>query len=184
MIGTLYRTILIMTAVMTLFSCLNKKDKVINHTNGIDNIAFKKFIENRPYTILYIWTSWCGISRNGLINDYYESYNTINNDTIQSLLIITSDTNTIKDFFLENKFSLPYKYLYPDKYLPLIRNFNDEKKKDQFTKEYFNYECQFPGFPSVLLINNKSEVLMESSDVKHAISNYRYFEKQKIEKTD
>src|SRR5690554_3531771 len=127
MLKTLLKTSIVATATIMLFSCITT-----DYKKGKDDIEFKKFIKNKPYTILYIWTSWCGISRDGLINDYYKNYSMINNDTVQSLLIVASDTNSINDFLRENKISLPYKCLYPDKYSLLTRNFKDEKNKDQF----------------------------------------------------
>lgn len=98
------------------------------------------------------------------------------------MLIVASDTNSINNFLKKNDLELPYKYLYADQYLPLYRNFKDGDNQKQFIKEYFNFECQGKGFPTVLLINNKSEVLLEGTETKYAISNYRFFEKEKLKK--
>lgn len=160
-------------------SCLNY-DKKAKSPQKLDE-EFHAFIKNKPYTIFYIWTSWCGISRDGLVNDYNRNYEAINNDTVQSMLIVMSDTNSIKNFFTKNNFSLPYIYIYPDKYSILNRNSQDEENKNLFIKKQFNYTCQAPGFPSVLLINNELEVQLEGSETKDALNYYRKIEKLKAQ---
>ncbi|MEQ8908253.1 MAG: hypothetical protein RIC95_03605 [Vicingaceae bacterium] len=178
---TIIKLLFIAKVIALPFSCIKKNDNKSVHKEKATNIdEFKSYIANKPYTILYIWASWCGISRNGLINDYYENYTAINNDTVQSLLIIASDTVSINDFFKKNEFSLPYKYLYPEEYSLLKRNVKDEKNKDEFLMDFFNYKPNIPGFPSVILVSENSKVLVETSETKFAISNYRFFERQKL----
>ena len=151
----------------------NIKSHEINHED------FKKYIKERPYTILYFWVSWCGISQAGLINDYSKNYQYINNDTVQSLLIVASDTNSINSFMVKNNIKVPYKCLHEGSYLPLIGNITDGKNKEQFINDMFNYKGIISGFPTVLLVDSSFNGLMESDKTKDAVRIYRYFEKNK-----
>ncbi len=163
-----------------LYTFIKKQGEISNKEScEINHEDFKKYIKERPYTILYFWVSWCGFSQAGLINDYSKNYKYINNDTVQSLLIVASDTTSINSFMTNNSIKLPYKCLHEGKYILLTRNITDGRNKDNFIKDLFNYKS-IPGFPTVLLIDSSLNVLVECSKTKHAVSNYRYFEKKKI----
>jgi thiol-disulfide isomerase/thioredoxin len=153
---------------------LNKESFEINHKD------FKKYIKERPYTILYFWASWCGFSQSGLLNDYNKNYKYINNDTVQSLLIVASDTNSINGFMKENNIKLPYKCLNEGSYSILNRNLKDGKNMLTFIKDIFNYNLDSPKFPTVLLVDSSFNVITNSSQIKYAISNYRYDYKKRI----
>jgi len=170
-------TFFLMTSLTV--SCLSN-DNSSKNTIKIQH-ELNQFIKNKPYTILYIWTSWCGISRNGLINDYYKNYEAINNDTVQSMLIVMSDTNAINDFLVKNTIDLPYTYINPGQHSILSRNSKDEENKNKFALKEFNYVCQAPGFPSVLLVNNELKVQLEGSETKDALNYYRKIEKLKAQ---
>lgn len=145
----------------------------------INKDDFRKYIKERPYTILYFWASWCGFAQKGLINDYSKNYQYINNDTVQSILFVASDTNSINSFMVRNNIKVPYKCLHEGEYSILRRNIKDGKNMDKFIKDMFGYKNEFPGFPTVLLVDSSFTVLMNSSETKHAVSNYRYFERKK-----
>lgn len=59
----------VVIAILTL-SCLNTDKHIKAQSTSEEHQEFDQFIKNKPYSIIYIWTSWCGISRNGLVNDY------------------------------------------------------------------------------------------------------------------
>jgi len=164
-----------------LYTFIKKQGAISNKEScEINYEDFKKYIKERPYTILYFWVSWCGFSQAGLINDYSKNYQYINNDTVQSLLIVASDKTSINSFMKKNNIEVPYKCLHEGSYLPLIRNITDGKNKEQFIIDMFNYKGIIPGFPTILLIDSSLNVLVECGKTKHAVSNYRYFEKKKI----
>lgn len=154
---------------------LNKESLEINEDN------FKKYIKEKPYTILYFWASWCGFSQAGLINDYSENYQYINNDTVQSLLIVASDTNSINTFMAANNIKVPYKCLHKGKYPTETRNITDGKNMERIVAEMFQYKIKSHGFPTVLLVDRSLNGLMDSDETKDAVRIYRYFEQKKIQ---
>lgn len=141
---------------------------------------FKKYIKEKPYTILYFWASWCGFSQEGLINDYSKNYQYLNNDTVQSLLIVASDTNSINSFMVSNNIKVPYKCLHEGKYSIVRRNITDGKNMEIFIKEMFGYKNKISGFPTVLLVDSSFNGLMDSDKTADAVRIYRYFEQKKL----
>lgn len=173
-----------MVSFMILFSLISscqynlRKEALNKDSLEINRDDFEKYIKQKPYTILYFWASWCGLSQNGLIDDYSKNYEYLNNnDTVQSLLIVVSDTSSINTFMLENNIKVPYKCLRDEKYPPLIRNFKDGKNMEEFLVKMFNYELQLSGFPTVILVDSLFNGLMESDNTETAVRIYRYFEK-------
>ena len=176
-------TLLIFTVIYVVQRNISETSS-IKTTKGIDTEEFKKYIKEKPYTILYFWAPWCGFSQAGLVNDYSKNYKNINNDTVQSLLIVASDTNSINDFMKENNIKLPYKCLNEGAYSILSRNIKDGKNMLKFIKDLFNYNLESPMFPTVLLVDSSFNVIIRSSQTKYAISNYRYDYKKRIVNSD
>jgi len=154
----------------------------ISTNKKINTDEFKEYIKEKPYTILYFWASWCGFSQAGLINDYSKNYHHINNDTVQSLLIVASDTNSINSFMQSNDIHLPYKCLYEGKYSVVTRNTKDGSNMVSFINNMFGYKIKILGFPTVLLVDSSFTSLMESDKTTDAVRIYRYFERQKLSK--
>ena len=171
-------TVLLLAMVYYFYSSFLQKasSSLILEENRTD---FKKYIKEKPYTILYFWASWCGIFQAGLLNDYAVNYKYLNNDTVQSLLIVASDTNAVNEFMVKNNIDVPYKCLEEGSYLPLIGNIMDGRNKEKFIKELFHYKGDIPGFPTVLLVDSSFHGLMESSKTTTALRLCHYFEKKK-----
>lgn len=181
------KKIVVLLSIAVVFAitlaCQFKDKKSNSKTENleINREAFKEYIKNKPYTILYFWASWCGFSRAGLVNDYSKNYQSLKNDTVQSLLIVASDTNSINSFMVNNSIILPYKCLHEGKYPILIRNIMDGKNMEKFIKEMFNYKIESRGFPTVLLVDSSSNGLDNSGKTEVAVRIYRYFERNKID---
>jgi len=176
----------ILIALVLVFAIINsckfgiQNTGVTKESNEINNEDFDKLIKRKPYTILYFWASWCGFSQAGLINDYSKNYQQINNDTVQSLLIVSSDTNSIRSFMEDNNINLPYKCLYEGNYSIITRNIKDGENMEGFIKDMFGYKILAHGFPTILLVDSSFTVLMESDETLDAVRIYRYFEHQKL----
>lgn len=164
-----------------MLACQSKDHENKSETASIEIVRndFKTFIKSKPYTILYFWASWCGFSQSGLVNDYSKNCESLNNDTVQSILIVVSDTNSINRFMKNNDINVIYKCLYFGEYPLPIRNIKDGRNMENFIKEMFNHKIESRGFPTVLLVDSSFNVLINSTHTKYAVDNYRYFEKIK-----
>ncbi len=154
------------------------------HKNDVKR-NLMEFVKKKPYTILYFWVSWCGFSKDGLINDYCLNYSSLNNDTVQSILIVVSDTSSINSFMNNNNISTPYFCLHEDKYPLAIRNVKDGNSMDDFIFDVFAYRNEVKYvFPTVLLVDSTSSVITWSTKTKYAVGNYRFDAKQKKHKLE
>ncbi len=173
-------TIIILIIASFSFSYLHQKEKEsISHNSlEINKDDFKRFIKSKPYSILYFWVSWCGFSRTGLVNDYYKNYDSLNNDTVQSQLIVVSDTNSINNFMEKNNINIPYKCLQTGKYSIITRNIKDGKSVEKFIYDIFQYKDDF-FFPTILLVDSSFNVILWTTKTEHAVRNYRFIEKKK-----
>lgn len=172
-----YFIIALLFIFLALIACQFKAEKA--SSKEINTEEFKRFIKDKPYTILYFWVSWCGYSQAGLVNDYSKNYKYINNDTVQSLLIVASDTNSINSFMNNNNINVPYKCLHEGKHHPIERNFKDGKNMEEFIEDMFVYENKRLGFPTVLLVDSSFTGLMDSDETADAVRILRYFERKK-----
>lgn len=178
-INILVVTFLLFVIIVGLQLKFNRTNS-ITPNKEINIVEFKKYIKGKPYTILYFWASWCGFSQAGLVNDYSINYQQLNNDTVQSLLIVASDTNSIINFMNSNNINVPYKCLHAGEYSIVTRNTKDGSNMETFIKKMFGYKNNISGFPTVLLVDSSFNGLMDSDETADAVRIYRYFERQKL----
>jgi len=175
-IGIITFTIFIM--VMFYY---NSNEKLSVNKKKLDKKDIKEFVQNKPYTLLYFWVSWCGYSQDGLVNDYYTNYGLLNNDTVQTMLIVLSDTVSVNTLMYNNNIKLPYKYLKGDSYPPVIGNLKDGYNRDEFIYDVFNYKYDDGFFfPTVLLVDNNMNGLTWSTKTYQLIDYIRAIEKKKV----
>ena len=170
--------IVIIAAISFSYTNRKKKKSIDKNSVEINKDDFKRYIKSKPYSILYFWVSWCGYSQAGLVNDYYKNYDSLNNDTVQSQLIVVSDTSSINSFMQINNINLPYKCLYTGKYSIITRNIKDGENMEKFIYDMFQYKDDF-AFPTILLVDSAFNVILWGTETKHAVSNYRFIEEKK-----
>ncbi len=157
---------ILLILLVVLSSCSSSID--YKQDNEVDNVRinpkeFKSYIKNKPYTVLYFWVSWCGFSKKGLLENYNKHYDLINNDTVQSMLIVMSDTSSINRFMKKNNLNLPYRCLHPKMLIPPFRNFQDSDNLRDFMNTFFNYDDpDLDGFPSSFIVDEHFDVVVVS----------------------
>ncbi len=180
----MHKSIIVIIVSLISISCINNKD--LNNNSRNDYSSFKinldQQIKKKPYTILYFWASWCGFSQKGLIDDYYANYNYINNDTLQSIFIVMSDTSAINDFMIKNNCIVEYRCMYEKKRSLLTRNIKDSKDLKKIAKDLSYNKTDDLFFPAIFLVNKDISIVERLGDTRSAVRLYRYFEHKKHSK--
>ncbi len=156
----------ILITIIISFSLFNNSSKESTTNATINSEKLAKLIKNKKYTIVFYWAEWCGLSRKALLNDFIPNYKKYNNDTVQALWIVMSDTAKANKMLKENKSYIPYYYFKADKYPSLIKNYMDEKNKLELIEDICNIKYNGKGFPDLFLINNKSQIIRFSTTMK------------------
>lgn len=124
----------------------------------INKVFIDGIIKEKKYTVFYFWAHWCGYSREGLINDYSVNYSKLNNDSMQSYLVVMSDTTEANRFMGLNDINLEYLYFKASAYPIVSRNIMDGRNKKKLMKEIFNFDSE-SGFPMAYTVDSNYQCL-------------------------
>lgn len=91
-----------------LASCSNKNE---NQKNVISDVNLEQIIKSNKRTIIFIWTSWCGVSGGILKDTYIANADSFKNNNMNVLMLCASSGQDSMLNLLNNVVGMPAYYL-------------------------------------------------------------------------